>query len=38
LEDAENILIEERSKKLKEFDEKYFSEQHYLYFFLIFKI
>uniref|UniRef100_A0A1I8BS55 Protein SHQ1 homolog n=1 Tax=Meloidogyne hapla TaxID=6305 RepID=A0A1I8BS55_MELHA len=30
LDDPENILIEERSQKLKEFDEKHFSEQYYL--------
>ncbi|KAL7071521.1 hypothetical protein ACQ4LE_009479 [Meloidogyne hapla] len=30
LDDPENILIEERNQKLKEFDEKHFSEQYYL--------
>uniref|UniRef100_A0A915LEA1 Protein SHQ1 homolog n=1 Tax=Meloidogyne javanica TaxID=6303 RepID=A0A915LEA1_MELJA len=30
LDDPENVLIEERSQKLKEFDEKHFSEQYYL--------
>ena len=30
LEDPENVLIEERTAKLKEFDEKHFQEQHYL--------
>ncbi|CAK5091127.1 unnamed protein product [Meloidogyne enterolobii] len=30
LDDPENVLIEERSQKLKQFDEKHFSEQYYL--------
>ena len=30
LADPDEVLIEERTKKLREFDEKHFQEQHYL--------